>query len=333
MRDHDRSRSGLSGPFKWLAGLSVAVALVGVGFFGWVDYTKQMARSPEVIATARTAGKESEPAKAPTARTEAAAAAEKAAAERAAAAKAVLEAAGAKRLEAEASQRAQSRSHTGHETTDSAPRTASATPPILPLNSIDAELAKLMTGNVAFNTPERTRVGEELSVQATLSTTLKAEELTLLVTEPGKVEAAPLKVSRRMIATLAGGSAFDISPGGPVTQWVSESEPTTWTWIVTPKTVGEQFLILTFDAIITMDGKDDKRSLRTFKKLIDVEVGWPNSLGEWMDLLKKWAEGVSYFWGLVIAVGGAAWAWLRRRARVAKATADQASISDNPTGW
>src|SRR6202171_1314660 len=106
MRDHDRSRSGLSGTFKWLGGLSVAVALVGVGVFGWLDYTKQMARSPEVIATARTADKESEPAKAPTAKTEAASAPEKAAAERAAAARAALEAAGAKRLEAEASQRA-----------------------------------------------------------------------------------------------------------------------------------------------------------------------------------------------------------------------------------
>jgi hypothetical protein len=144
-----------------------------------------------------------------------------------------------------------------------------------------------MTGNVAFNTPEQTHVGEELSVQATLSTTLKAEELTPLVTEPGKVETAPLKVSKRMIATLAGGSAFDVSPSGPVTQWVSESEPTTWTWIVTPKNVGEQFLILTFDAIITIDGKDDKRSLRTFKKRINVEVGWPHTLGEWIDILKN----------------------------------------------
>ena len=110
MRDHDRSRSGLLGTLKWLAGTSVAVALVGVCLFGWLNYTKQMARSPEVIATAGTADKESEPAKAPTTRSEAASAADKAAAERAAAEKAASEAAGAKRLEAEASQRAQARS-------------------------------------------------------------------------------------------------------------------------------------------------------------------------------------------------------------------------------
>ena len=328
MRDHDRSTSGLSGRFKWLAGLSVAVVLVGACLFVWLGFPREMARSPEVAAPARTVAKEPEAAKAARARAEAASVKERAAGERAAAERAPSEEAGAQARAAEASAKPR---HARRETTDPQPRTASAAPPIVPMNSVDAELAKLMTGNVAFNTPERTHVGEELSVQAILSTTLKAEDLTLLVTEPGKVETAPLKVSRRMIATLAGGSAFDISPSGPVTQWVSESEPTTWTWIVTPRNVGEQFLILTFDAIITMDGKDDKRSLRTFKKRIDVEVGWPHSLGEWMEFLKKWAEGLSYFWGLVIAVGGGAWAWLRRRARVAKAV-DRPSISDNPTG-
>jgi len=212
------------------------------------------------------------------------------------------------------------------------PREATAASPTIAPNSIDAELAKLLAGNVAFNTPERAHVGQELSVQAILSTTLKSNDLTLLVTEPGKVETAPLKVSRGMIATLAGGAAFDISPSGPVTQWVSESEPTTWTWIVTPKTVGEQFLILTFDAIITLDGKDGKRSIRTFKKSIDVDVGWPQTVGQWMDLLKRWGEGVSYFWGVAIAVVGGGWAWLRRRGRVAKATTGQLSSGDDATG-
>ena len=399
MRDHDRGRSGLPGNLKWLAGLSVVVALVGVCFLGWFNYTKQVTRTPEVIATARTVAKEPDAEKASAERAEAA---QTAAAERTAAEKAAMEEARTKPVQGTISSLPRgappaagreidkdaketgaalesvsptykseyrtetidvpARGATGSggvgagnstastasnpsastqplprptagETTGTVPRETTGAPPAVAPNSIDAELAKLMTGNVAFNTPEQTHVGEELSVQATMSTTLKAEELTPLVTEPGKVETAPLKVSKRMIATLAGGSAFDVSPSGPVTQWVSESEPTTWTWIVTPKTVGEQFLILTFDAIITIDGKDDKRSLRTFKKRINVEVGWPHTLGEWIDLLKKWGEGASYFWGLAIAIIGGAWAWLRRRGRATKATADQASISDNPTGW
>lgn len=179
--------------------------------------------------------------------------------------------------------------------------------------AIDAELSKLATAAVAIAAPERARMGRQFVIEATLAPLLSERALKARLAEAGNVETTSLRVSGRMVATLAGGAAFDIHPGGPIAQWVSEQEPTSWQWIVTPKLSGEQILILTFDAIVTVDLKDDKRSVRTLKKHIDVEVGWPDTIGEWAELLKKSAQDLVFFWtALLLPIGAWTWAKVRR---------------------
>jgi len=181
--------------------------------------------------------------------------------------------------------------------------------------TVDEALARLKSANIAFNTPDRARVGTSFVVEAKLSTQLTREVLKIFIEENGKIEAARLKVSNRMIATLAGGSSFDVSPSGPQEQWVSEVEPTGWLWQVNPKTAGNnQVLILSLDALININGKDDRRTINTFKRRIDVDVGWPETVGEWLDLIKKTGENISWIWVTVlIPVGGSIWAWAKRR--------------------
>jgi hypothetical protein len=171
----------------------------------------------------------------------------------------------------------------------------------------------LPTANVAFNTPDKARVGKQFIVEAKLSTHLGKEEIKVLIEEPGKREVAALKVADRMVATLEGGSAFDISPSGPKEQWISEKETTDWVWQVAAKTVGEQTLVLSLDAVISVNGKEDKRTINTFKRHINVAVGWPETVGEWLELIKKTGENVSWIWATVlIPIGGGIWAWIRR---------------------
>lgn len=213
---------------------------------------------------------------------------------------------------------------TGHRSFEAHPNmeTVSAPPddanvdkdvPERPPITVDEALAQLKSANVAFNTPEMARVGKQVIVEAKLSSKLTPNEVKVLIEEPGKVEVGTLKVSDRMFATLSGGSAFDVSPSGPQAQWISDKVPTGWTWQVTPKNVGEQLLILSFDAVISINGKEDKRTINTFKRRINVEVGWPETFGEWLEWIKKTGEGVSYLWGLVVlTVGGGAWAAIKR---------------------
>ena len=117
-----------------------------------------------------------------------------------------------------------------------------------------------------------------------------------------------------MVATLSGGSAFNVSPSGPQEQWVSDKETTDWIWHATPKAVGEQVLILKLDALISINGRDDRRTINTFRRQISVDVGWPETVGEWLELIKKTGENLSWIWvTLLIPIGGGVWAWVKRR--------------------
>jgi len=182
------------------------------------------------------------------------------------------------------------------------------------LDAVDKILEELKSANLAFNTPEHARVGKTLIVEAKLSTHLAQNELKNRIEEPGKLESASLKVSNRMAATLSNAAAFDISPAGPQEQWISDKEETTWIWQVSPKVSGDQTLFLSFDAIISIDEKDNKRHINTFKKRINVEVDWPETFGEWLELIKKYGENLWWIWAmLVIPIGGGTWRWIKRK--------------------
>lgn len=180
------------------------------------------------------------------------------------------------------------------------------------LKLVDEAIRRLADANVAFNTPSKARLGKDLRIVAKLSTKLPQETLAREVEGLGTPTVAPLKVSDRVIATLTGGGAFDISPAGPQEQAVSESELTEWSWLVTPKAAGEQTLILTFDAIIAPQGKDVRRTVRTLTQKINVEVGWPESAGEWIEFIKKQAETAQWISATVLAIGGAVLAWAKK---------------------
>jgi formylglycine-generating enzyme required for sulfatase activity len=188
--------------------------------------------------------------------------------------------------------------------------------------TVDQALESLPLARVAFNAPDQARISESFVIEAKISTHLRKEEMILLIEEPGKKEAATLKVSDRMAATLMGGASFDVTPSGPQEQWLSDRELTTWTWEVTPKIAGyDQILILNFDAIVSINNKDDRRSVNTFKKHIHVDVSWPETVGEWLDLIKKTGENASWIWASIfIPITGGVWAWLKHR-RQALATA------------
>lgn len=173
-----------------------------------------------------------------------------------------------------------------------------------PTSALDDALQKLLAGNVAFNNPERMQVGRPRIIEAKLSTNLSPAELKAQLTEAGRKEDAKIQVGDRMSATLNGGAAFDISPSGPQIQWTSQNQITTWTWNVTPKLSGVQYLILAFDAIITVEGKDGSRNVNTLKHQIEVEVGWPQTFTEWFDLSKKWFENLSWLWASILVPFG-----------------------------
>jgi TIR domain len=185
-------------------------------------------------------------------------------------------------------------------------------------SSLDEALNKLVSGNIAFNTPDHVRVGKSQIIEAKLSVNLPADVLIAQLRAAGAKESASMQVADRMIATLSGGSAFDVSPSGPQQQLISQQQMTSWTWLVTAKQPGTQYLILSFDAVLSVDGKEGTRNFNTFTKKIEVEVGWPETPGEWFALLKGSKEGVeniSWLWATIFVPLGALVLWLWNKIR------------------
>jgi hypothetical protein len=110
-----------------------------------------------------------------------------------------------------------------------------------------------------------------------------------------------------MSATLNGGSGFDVSPSGPQIQFISSNDTSVWAWTITAKTASPQFLILSFDAPLTIDGKEGSRNVNTLVKRIEVQVGWPETAQDWLDYGKRLFEGLNWLWAaamrLVAALG------------------------------
>jgi hypothetical protein len=129
----------------------------------------------------------------------------------------------------------------------------------------------LPRGEVAFNTPEKMRLGQSVNVEVKLGKANLAGQLEKLIKEEGQVESHPIKVGNVMEAQLAG-AGFEIIPITPAEQPLSDSTPTEWEWQVKAKQEGTQRLHLTLTVVVFVEGKERRRKIDTFKKDILVEV-------------------------------------------------------------
>jgi hypothetical protein len=184
------------------------------------------------------------------------------------------------------------------------------------LSAVDAALVPLSTGVAAFNPPDRAVLGQPAQVEARLSVTQTADQLAAELPGGGG-QSAPLKVSQQMSATLDGGGAFDVSPAGPQTQFVSGKISTVWDWTVTPKLQGRQTLTLSFDVILRIGGTVGQRHITTLQRTITVAVAPPQGIGGWLDAGKRAADRISWLWSIPPVAAGLAfgWKWLTGRGK------------------
>jgi hypothetical protein len=135
--------------------------------------------------------------------------------------------------------------------------------------------------------------------------TTPTAELQRLIEAEGEKEGASLRVSDRMEARLTGPN-FVISAITPETQAVSRSTITEWQWEVRPNTGGRQNLHLTVSAVLTIDGAPTPRVIRTFDKIIEVDVTWNQQLRSFFENNWQW------LWAAVI-IPLVGWFWKRRQ--------------------
>ena len=162
-----------------------------------------------------------------------------------------------------------------------------APPPDTSTTAVDQILSQLVLGDVAFNAPEKINIEDTVSIRVALSPDQGAAAVSARIEEPGKRIAETLQVSNLMQARLTG-EGFKIVAVTPEKQAVS-SGITEWLWDVTPLEEGKHQLTLSMDALITVNGEVVPKTLRTYRKPIEVEVTTSQVAGNLLSEHGKWA--------------------------------------------
>lgn len=176
-----------------------------------------------------------------------------------------------------------------------------------PIN-IDALIASLKPGNIAFNTPSEMTVGETQRIELALSVALSSAELGQGLPAAGGRESASIKVGESMQAVLTS-SGMKVTPFSDAVQAVG-SDKTTWDWDVTALAPGQQTVHLEISAVFVVKGQPIPKKLRTYDKTIDVSVK-PQSF--WALLGRFISNNWQYLLSGGIAVGLFLWRWYHNR--------------------
>ncbi len=176
-----------------------------------------------------------------------------------------------------------------------------------PPRSIDKLLDEMVFGAIAFNAPVNINIDDSPQIELFLSLTEAVENLKQSITEEGDKVGATIKVSDRMSARLSG-NGFKIITITPEIQAVSKYQQTKWKWEIHPKKEGRHKLHLTLAVLLEINGYNTPRAIKTFDKIIEVNVTVPQRIGFFFKNSWQWV------WG-VILIPVVRWFWKLKKGR------------------
>ena len=165
------------------------------------------------------------------------------------------------------------------------------------LDAADKELAKLDWQEMAYSAPEHMEIGSPAMIEVVLGGGKTFIELVSILESAGKTEGQRIQVAERMEAKLTG-SSFEINANTPEVQLISTTQITQWQWEVKAKQIGHQKLYLSLNALLSVNGKDTKKSIRTFQREISVRV--TSAAGAWAFVEIYWAYISVIFTAVII---------------------------------
>lgn len=178
------------------------------------------------------------------------------------------------------------------------------------MSNVIKMLYEMEFGSIAFNSPTNINLYDSAQIQLILSLAETVEELKQSITEEGVKIGANIKVSSRMEALLSG-EMFHITEITPKIQAVSKSQQTEWNWEIHPKKIGNHKLHLALIAHLEVDGHSTPRSIRTFDKIIEVNVSSKQKISLFFKNNWKW------LWAAIL-VPVAGWLWKRKQKKGGK---------------
>ncbi len=163
-------------------------------------------------------------------------------------------------------------------------------------SSVDNEIEKMQTANIVFDTPSSMYRNKTYIINLKLDAVKDISDLFKELSGTEK-ESAVVKYSSTMKAELISENkkAFEITPITPDTQVISSINTTSWKWAVTPLELGEQYLHLSLTAFLDIEGKETALSIKTFDKVIKVNISYPDEITLFIQKNWKWILGSLLF--------------------------------------
>ena len=189
-----------------------------------------------------------------------------------------------------------------------------------PLQAIDRILERMELGNIAFNAPKTMNLHDSAFIHLVLGVERTIEDIKRMIEEEGEKVGASIRVSNRMEARLSGRN-FEITAINPEVQAVARKEVTEWKWEIKPRADGKQNLHLTLSALLSIEGKSTPRVIRTFDRIIIVEV----TIGQQAKVFLQ--NNWQWLWAAVL-VPIAGWIWKRRKRQLSEGNNNQESYRD-----
>lgn len=172
-------------------------------------------------------------------------------------------------------------------------------------SAVDRILEQLEFGNIVFNAPKTMNLHDTAVIHLVLGLKAPLDDLKRMIEAAGEKEGARIRVANRMEARLSGPD-FSITAITPEMQAVSHNDITEWKWEVKPSDKGNHNLHLTLSAILSVEDESTPRAIRTFDKIITVEVSWLQRIDSF------WKKNWQWIWAalLIPALG---WLWKSKR--------------------
>ncbi|VFM98711.1 MAG: hypothetical protein BECKG1743D_GA0114223_105421 [Candidatus Kentron sp. G] len=147
-------------------------------------------------------------------------------------------------------------------------------------------------------TPEITRA-------VTLGLQTQIEKLKQMIKAKGEKEASRIRISHRMEARLSS-TDFSITAITPEIQAISRNNVTEWKWKIKPNSIGKSYLHLTLSVLLDLDNAPTPRTIRTFDKVIEVDVLWYQQVSSFLGKYLDWV-----WFAIFIPIIG--WVWNRKK--------------------
>ena len=171
------------------------------------------------------------------------------------------------------------------------------------LDTIDNNLEGMVFGDIVFNTPKTINIDDSKIIHIVLGIDKKVKDIENMIKAEGEKHHANIRVSNLMTAHLSGNN-FDITVINPETQAVAKKEPTEWKWQIKPKEEGKHNIYLTLSALFYIEGKPIPRVVKSFDKLITIEITATQQTTAFISSNLEW------FWGVILIP--LAWLWKRK---------------------